>query len=533
MRARPGGKALHLDRLVDALAYLPPPPPAALHGHLVRAHADTPPALLRSLLNDAIRRLSKPRPRAALGLLLLMPRLPVPPDHFTLPFALNAAASLRLLPLGASLHALAVRLALLPLRLPVANALVDLYAKCDDLRAAHAALADIPVPDAVSFNSLLCAHARHASVPSAEALFTSMPCRTQVSWNAMVVVYVNAGDLDSARRVFDEMPTRDSASWSVLLIGYCKCGLMQYARELFDKMPGKNLVAWTAMINGYAQTGRPKASLAMFREMEAAGIKPDAATMVGVISAAAQMGSMELAGWVGTYVDTKRIERNEKVLTALVDMHAKCGNVEQALSAFREIAQPDAYPYTALISGLATHGHAKLALEVFERMQAQEVRPDPITFVGVLTACSHAGLVDKGLEYWEAMVQDYGMQRRADHYACVVDMLGRAGKIEEAYEMVQTMPMGPHPGALGALLSACKTHDNVEIAEIVANKLFELEPSNTGNYILLSNIYAGKELWEEAERVRSLMKTKLPFKKPGSSWVEDRQRERTKMSVRD
>ncbi|CAL4945983.1 unnamed protein product [Urochloa decumbens] len=529
MAAQPSRMA-PLDGVARALAS-DHPPPAALHAHLLRSEAA--PTLVRSLLNSAIIRLSKPRPRAALGLLLLMPRLPVSPDHFTLPFALNAAASLRLLPLGASLHAVAVRLGLLPLRLPVANALVDLYAKCEDFRAAHAALADIPAPDAISFNSLLCAHARNGSVPPAESLFTAMPSRTQVSWNAMVVVYVSSGDLASARRVFDEMPTRDTASWSVLIVGYCKRGLVQCAHELFDKMPAKNLVAWTAMINGYAQTGRPKAALALFRELEVAGLEPDAATMVGVISAASQMGSTEMALWVGAYVDRKKIERNEKVLTALVDMHAKCGNVEQALSAFREIAQPDAYPYTALISGLATHGHGKLALQVFGRMQAQDIWPDPITFVGVLTACSHAGLVDKGLEYWEAMVRDYGIERRADHYACVVDMLGRAGRIKEAFEMVQTMPMGPHPGALGALLSACKTYDNVEIAEIVANKLFELEPRNTGNYILLSSIYAGKELWEEAERVRSLMKTKLPFKKPGSTWVEDRHREHAKMSVMD
>jgi hypothetical protein len=173
----------------------PPPPPAALHAHLLRSQAAaTEPALIRSLMNRAISRLAKPRPRAALGLLLLMPRLPVSPDHFTLPFALNAAALLRILPLGASLHAVAIRLGLLPLRLPVANALVDLYAKCEDFPAAHAALADIPAPDAVSFNSLLCAHARNASVASAESLFTAMPSRTHVSWNAMVVVYVNAGD---------------------------------------------------------------------------------------------------------------------------------------------------------------------------------------------------------------------------------------------------------------------------------------------------------------------------------------------------
>uniref|UniRef100_A0A0E0FXH1 Pentacotripeptide-repeat region of PRORP domain-containing protein n=1 Tax=Oryza nivara TaxID=4536 RepID=A0A0E0FXH1_ORYNI len=532
MASQHGGDP-RLDRLSRALASdHPPPAAAAVHAHLVRAHAGTPPPVIRSLLNRAIRRLSKPHPRAALRLLLLMPRLPVSPDHFSLPFALNAAASLRLLPLGASLHALALRLALLPGRLPVANALVDLYAKCDDLPAAHTALADIAAPDAVSFNSLLCAHARLASVPDAESLFAAMPSRTQVSWNAMVVVYVNAGDVSSARRVFDQMPTRDSTSWSVLIVGYCKCGSMRSAREVFDRMPAKNLVAWTAMINGYAQSGVPKESLALFREMEAAGIEPDAATMVGVISAASQIGSTELAGWVGSYVDKKRIERNDKVLTALVDMHAKCGNVDEALSAFREIAQPDAYPYTALISGLAAHGHAKLALQVFERMQAQSVWPDPITFVGVLTACSHAGLVDKGLDYWEAMVKYYGMERRADHYACVVDMLGRAGRLEEAFEMVQTMPMGPHPGALGALLSACKTHGNVEIAEIVANKLFELEPHNTGNYIMLSNIYAEKEQWEEAERIRSVMRTRLPFKQPGSSWVEDRQRERGRFPLR-
>ncbi|KAL5221088.1 hypothetical protein ABZP36_025801 [Zizania latifolia] len=532
MSAQHNGRA-RLDRLSHVLASdHQPPPAAAIHAHLVRAHADTPPPVIRSLLNSAIRRLSKPRPRAALLLFVLMPRLPVSPDHFSLPFALNAAASLQLLKLGASLHALAFCLALLPGRLPVANALVDLYAKCNDLPATHAALNDIAVPDAVSFNSLLCAHARLASVPDAESLFAVVPSRTQVSWNAMVVVYVNAGDFTSARRLFDQMPTRDSTSWSVLIVGYCKRGSMQSARELFDRMPAKNLVAWTAMINGYAQTGQPNVSLALFREMEAARIEPDAATMVGVISAASQIGSTELAGRVGTYVDKKRIERNEKVLTALVDMHAKCGNVEEALSAFREIAEPDAYPYTALISGLAAHGQAKLALQVFQRMQAQSVRPDPITFVGVLTACSHTGLVDKGLEHWEAMVKYHGIERRVDHYACVVDMLGRAGKLDEAFDMVQTMPMAPHPGALGALLSACKTYSNVEIAEIVANKLFELEPRNTGNYILLSNIYAEKEQWDEAERVRSLMRTRLPFKQAGSSWVEDGHRERGRFLIR-
>lgn len=355
-------------------------------------------------------------------------------------------------------------------------------------------------------------------MPTARKLFDGMSERNVITWNAMVVGYVNAGELAMAKAVFDRMPSRNLVSWTVLIVGYCKGCLLDEARELFERMPSKNLVSWSVMITGYSQSGRPEEALGLFREMERMGVAPDAATMTGVISAAAQLGKSDLANWIGSYVERKGIERNERVLTALVDMHSKCGNVAQALCLFDEIPNRDAFSYAALINGLASHGHGEKALEIFRRMRAERIMPDHITFVGVLSACSHAGLVDEGLEFWESMVYDYGILRGPDHYACIVDMLSRAGRLEEAFEMICRMPAGPHAGALGALLAGCKTYCNLEIAESIAEKLFELEPENTGNYILLSSIYASREQWEDAARVRKMMKENCSIKSPGSSW---------------
>ncbi|XP_072964152.1 pentatricopeptide repeat-containing protein At2g22410, mitochondrial-like [Typha angustifolia] len=492
-----------------------------IHAHILRSHLPATNCLL-SLFNRAIRLFSTKSPSLSLRLFLLITRSSLAPNHFTLPFVLNSAAALSDLPLGSAFHSFAFRSGLLPF-LPVANALVDMYGKCRDLPLAHKAFGEMPLRDVVSYNSLLGAHARvGVDMDVAHALFDEMPERNVISWNAMVVGYVNAGDLVSAQEVFDRMPVRNSVSWSVMIVGYCKVGSVDAARVLFEGMREKNLVSWTVMIHGYSQCGKPREALALFREMEAEGIEPDAAMMVGVISAAAQLGSAELANWVGAYVDWKKIEKNERVLTALVDMNAKCGNVGEAFRFFEQIPCPDAYSYTALINGLASHGHAEEALEIFDRMRSEEIVPDPITFIGVLNACSHGGFVEKGIEFWEAMVHDYGMEHQADHYACMTDMLGRAGRLEEAHKMIQKMPMGPHPGALGALLAACKTYNNVEIAESVASELFELEPENTGNYILLSSIYAEREQWNSAARIRKTMREKIPLKLPGYSWTEDR-----------
>lgn len=380
----------------------------------------------------------------------------------------------------------------------------------------------MPVRDVVSYNALLGAHARGGEdMGYARRVFDGMAVRNVISWNSMVVGYANCGDLEAARWVFEEMPQRNVVSWSAMIVGYTKCGVLDVARALFEAMPERNLVSWTVMINGYAQNGQPSEALSLFRRMEVERMKPDAVTMTGVISASAQLGGTELANFISSYVEKNGIERNEKVLTALVDMHAKCGNMEAACRVFDEIPDPDVFSYSALITGLASHGYGIKALEIFSRMQAENVEPDHITFVGVLNACSHTGLVDNGLRFWKSMFEDYKIEPGPDHYACMVDMLGRAGRLEEAHMLIKSMPRGPYCGALGALLSACRTHDNVEIAESVAEQLFKLEPDNTGNYMLLASIYASRERWGDAARVREAMNGKGINKLPGCSWIEN------------
>lgn len=449
-----------------------------------------------------------------------MVRCNVKPDNYTYPFLLNSCAALCDLDHGVEVHGRVLKTGFCSI-LEIFNALIDMYGKCGKLGCARQVFDEMRQRDVVSYNALLGAHARVGEdMRDAQIVFDEMPVRNLISWNAMVVGYVNSGDLDSARATFDKMFEKNVVTWTTMLVGYTKNKMMDMGRTLFEAMSEKTLVCWTAMISGYAQNGQPNEALMYFRRMQSAHVKPDAFAMTAVISALAQLGRPDLANWIMSVVDQEGIERNEKVLTSLVDMHAKCGNIEEAFRLFEEIRQPDVYPYSALITGLASHGHGIRALEVFNKMLMAKVEPDYVTFVGVLNACSHTGLVEDGLAYWESMITDYKIEPDEDHYACIVDMLGRAGRLEQAYKMLKSMPMGPRPGALGALLAACRTYSNAEIAELVAQELFILEPHNTGNYMLLSGIYAAREQWDEAERVRKAMKEKIRTKLPGHSWVE-------------
>ncbi|KAB2609238.1 pentatricopeptide repeat-containing protein [Pyrus ussuriensis x Pyrus communis] len=475
-----------------------------------------------SLFNHAVRAFSKISVLCseAVSLYSQMISVGIRPDNYTYPFVLNSCAAMGDLCGGIEVHGRIVKMGF-GFCVPVSNALIDMYGKCGEVLRARKVFDEMCERDVVSYNAVLGAHARGGvDMESASVLFEGMLGKNVISWNAMVVGYVNSGDLVSARAVFDRMPERNAVSWTTMLVGYTKSGLMDKAKCFFEEMPEQGLICWTAMISGYSQNGRPSEALSLFQRMEKARVKPDAFTMTAVISALAQLGRADLANWIGTYVDREGIEQNEQVLTALVDMHAKCGNMEEACAIFEKIPRKDAFAYSAIITGLASNGHGVKALEIFQRMLAEDIEPDRITFVGVFTACCHAGLVGDGMRYWESMVKGYNIEPDADHYTCIVDMLGRAGKLNEACDLVKGMPMGPQPGALGALLAACRTYGNVEIAESVAEKLFILEPGNTGNYMLLSSIYASKEQWDKARKVREAMNGENALKLPGCSWVE-------------
>ncbi|XP_078443961.1 putative pentatricopeptide repeat-containing protein At3g15930 [Wolffia australiana] len=472
-----------------------------------------------SLFNRAIRAFAGVAATAPLSLRLFseMLRRGVPPDNFTIPFVFNSCAALKHLATGSQTHARALSQGLIAF-LPVANALIDMYGKCGSLQSARQVFDEMIARDIVSYNAILGAHARMgSSMADAQILFDGMPERNIISWNAMLVGHVNSGNLPAARALFDVMPARNVVSWTTIVAGLARSGHLDKARDLFMLMPERNLVSWTAMISGYAQHGCPNEALALFKGMAGAGLVPDAVAVTSAVSAIAQLGSSELADWICSYIDRHGIELNQHVLTALVDMHTKCGSVERALGCFSQIHAPDCFAYSALINGLAANGQGAEALDLFEEMLTRGVKADVVTFVGVLSACSHAGLVEEGLSFWRNMSR-LGVELGSEHFACLVDMLGRAGRLREAHQLARAMAMEPYASALGALLAACRTYDEVDIAETVAKELFVLEPNNSGNYVLLWSIYAGRGRWEDAERVRVQMNKKGFKKLPGFCW---------------
>ncbi|XP_044474419.1 pentatricopeptide repeat-containing protein At5g44230-like [Mangifera indica] len=340
--------------------------------------------------------------------------------------------------------------------------------------------------------------------------------------NTLIDMYVKCGFLDCGCKVFDEMPEKDVISWTELIVAHMKTGDMKSASVLFDSLPLKDMVAWTAMVTGYTQNAKPREAIEYFERMQNSGVETDEVTLVGVISACAQLGAVKFADWVCDIAKRSGFgHRNNVVVgSALIDMYSKCGSLEDAYRIFEEMKERNVYTYSSMIVGLAMHGRAHAALQLFHEMLQMETKPNRVTFVGVLTACSHMGLVEQGRQLFASMEKCYGVVPSADHYACMVDLLGRAGHLKEAFELAQAMPVEPHGGVWGALLGACKIHGNPDIAGVAACHLFEIEPDAIGNYILLSNIYASARRWDDVSRVRKLMKEKGLKKNPGFSWVE-------------
>lgn len=340
--------------------------------------------------------------------------------------------------------------------------------------------------------------------------------------NTLIDMYVKCGCLDCGRRVFDEMPHRDLISWTSLIVAYTKNGDMDSARELFDGLPVQDMLAWTAMVTGFVQNAKPREALDYFERMQRAGVETDEVTLVGVINACALLGTSKYANWVRDVAERSGYSPKDNVVvgSALIDMYSKCGSAESAYEVFKMMQEKNVYTYSSMIVGFAIHGCASSTLELFEEMVKKDVMPNHVTFVGVLTACSHAGLVEKGQHMFKIMEKSYGVKPSYDHYNCMVDLLGRTGRLEEALKLIRSMPIEPNASIWGALLGACRTYANPDVAEVAARHLFKLEPDGIGNYILLSNIYARAGRWEDVSKVRKLIREKGLRKNPAFSWVE-------------
>ncbi|GLT37956.1 hypothetical protein SLA2020_122350 [Shorea laevis] len=334
----------------------------------------------------------------------------------------------------------------------------------------------------------------------------------------IVELYCSCGRMEDAKKVFDEMSDRDVIIWNLMIRGFCNLGNVDTGLHLFRQMSERNIVSWNSMISCLAQNRKDSEALALFHEMLEQGFKLDEATIVTVLPICSRLGAVDVGDWIHSYAESIGLHQNVvSVGNALVDYHSKRGNLETAIKLFNEMPFRNVISWNSMILGLAFNGKGELGLEFFKEMTDKGESPNDATYLAVLTCCSHAGLVDKGQELFALMSENGHVDLKLEHYGCMVDLLARSGHVRMAYDLIRSMPFRPSATLWGTLLSSCRTHGDVELAELAAKELINLEPLNSGNYVLLSNIYAEEGKWDEVEKVRVLMRIKSVKKAPGQS----------------
>lgn len=307
---------------------------------------------------------------------------------------------------------------------------------------------------------------------------------------------------------------------SALADMYAKCGRLDLSHWIFEKMPEKDAVSWNTMITSCSQNGQPEEAIRLFHQMGLEGVTYDCVTISAALSACANLPALLHGKEIHAFMIKGALRTDLYSESALIDMYAKCGYLSYARRVFDLMQGKNEVSWNSMIAAYGTHGLVKDAVTLFKEMKQAGFQPDHITFLAVISACGHSGLVDEGLRHFHCMGEEYGIEARMEHYACMVDLFGRAGHLDEAYNFITNMPFKPDAGIWGALLGACRVHSNVELAELASKHLFELDPQNSGYYVLLSNTHAGAGRWESVLKVRSLMKERGIQKLPGYSWIE-------------
>ena len=342
--------------------------------------------------------------------------------------------------------------------------------------------------------------------------------------NSVISLYSACGDVDSARKMFDEMWVRDIVSWNSMVIGCLRCGELDMALELFRRMSEKNVITWNSIITGFVQGGRPKEALEFFHEMQVLSgdmVSPDKFTVASTLSACASLGALDHGKWVHNYLVRSGLECDMVVGTALIDMYGKCGSVKRAFEVFKEMPNKDVLAWTAMISVFGYHGYSVEAFHLFRRMVAVRVNPNSVTFVGLLSACAHTGLVERARWIFNMMESVYLIKPKLQHYACMVDVLSKAGLFNEAEELIRDMPMEPDVFVWGALLGGCLMHGYTELGEKIANCLINMQPLNHAFYVTLCDLYARDERFDDVKRTRTVMLERgIKKELPGSSMIE-------------
>jgi pentatricopeptide repeat protein len=410
----------------------------------------------------------------------------------------------------------------------VGNALLTMYAKCGNVDNAHKVFEKMPEREVVSWNAMIAGYAQAGYSELAQKLFSKMLLAAlkinQITLATVLGACASLEALEHGKQIHNYIIKSgfqpDVSVASSLVDMYCKCGSIMDARRVFDSLVERDMVSWNSIIAGYAQNDQREEALVLFRELQRLGMIPNQITFASVLRACASLTALEQGKQVFVHITKIVFEADVYVGSALVDMYCKCGCLEDARKVFDQVPERNIVSWNAMLSGYAQHGLGKEALSLFEQMQQSGIMPNDVTFIGVLSACSHAGLVDEGLHYFDVMFQDHGVMQKLKHYTCMVDILCRAGKLDEAVHFINEMPYEPDALVWNIVLGASRVHANVDIGKLSADYLLELEPENSSAYVLLSNIYAASSKWEDVARVRKLMKGKSVIKDPGCSWIQ-------------
>eukprot|EP01018_Ginkgo_biloba_P002764 Gb_31266 [translate_table: standard] len=463
----------------------------------------------------------------ALALFHQMRRTGIRPSRFTFASVLPACASLASLEHGMKIHEDVIRNGF-QCNVFVESALIDMYAKCGSIEKARDVFDKMHQRDVVAWNTMIAAYTRQGLSEGALELFAQMQRSgtepDQFTFSCVLPACANLGALEQGMQIHDEI-IRSGIQTNVFVESACvdlyaKCGNIEKARDVFDKMHHRDVVSWNTMIAGYTQNGHSEEALKLYRQMQLAGLKPDPTTFASILPACANLAALEQGMKIHEDINRSGFQSDVFVGSALVDMYAKCGSIQKARDVFDKMDKRNSVSWTTMIGGYAMHGYGKKAIKLFEQMQHSGMHPDHVTLVCLLSACCHAGLVKEGWHFFENMSKCYHITPAMEHYVCMVDLLGRAGRLDEAEDFIDKMPIKPDITVWRCLLSACRVYNNVELGERVAERLFELDPTHAAPYVLLSNIYAAAGRWDDTENVRRMMKERSVKKPPGCSWIE-------------
>ncbi|KAL5860792.1 hypothetical protein ACOSQ4_002088 [Xanthoceras sorbifolium] len=464
----------------------------------------------------------------AIKLFMEMQNLGFKPSDFTFAAALCAGIRLDDIALGKLIHSFVVKANFVG-NVFVGNALLDFYSKHDCVVEARNFFDEMPVVDGVSYNVMITCYAWNEQYKESLRLFRELQLtrfdRRQFPFSTLLSIAANTLSLQIGRQIHSQaiVTTADSKLQvgNSLVDMYAKCGRFEEARKIFANLNRISTVPWTAMISGYVQTGHIEEGLKLFNQMRRADVSADQSTFATILKATANLASLSLGKQLHSFLIRSGFMSNVFSGSALLDMYAKCGSVKDAILIFQEMPARNIVSWNALISAYAQNGDGEATLRSFEEMILSGFQPDSVSFLSVLSACSHSGLVEEGLRYFNIMNRKYKLTPKKEHYASVIDMFCRRGHFDEAEKWMAEMPFEPDEIIWSSVLNSCRIHKNQELAKKVADQLFKMEKlRDAAPYVSMSNIYAVAGQWDSVSKVKKAMRDRGVKKVPACSWVE-------------